>query len=131
MSAFLSPVMQVKFVPSGNAPDASMGLPASRSRHWPTASKFSIAKPIGSIRAWQLAQLGFARCAVIASRIVSVLPASAPSVFKAGMFGGGGGGAADNRFSSTHLPRTTGDVRVAYDVSVRMLPWPSRPPLVL
>ena len=44
------------------------------------------------------------------------------------MFGGGGGGGEPSRFSSTHLPRSTGDVRVAYDVSVRMLPWPSRPP---
>src|SRR5204863_24897 len=79
-------------------------------------------------RRWQTAQAGFARCAVIASRIVSGLPVSALSVLSAGMFAGGGGGAADRRFSSTHLPRTTGDVRVAYDVSVRMLPWPSRPP---
>ena len=30
-------------------------------------------------------------------------------------------------FSSSHLPRTTGEVRVAYEVTVRMLPWPSRP----
>ncbi len=44
------------------------------------------------------------------------------------MFGGGGGGAAASRFSRTHLPRTTGDVRVAYEVNVRMLPWPSKPP---
>ena len=29
--------------------------------------------------------------------------------------------------SITHLPRRTGDVRSATDVSVRMLPWPSRP----
>ena len=115
-------------VPPGSTPDASMRAPASRSRHFPTASKFSIAKPIGSIRAWQLAQAGFARCWVIASRIVSVLPGSAPSVFSAGMFGGGGGGGDASRFSSTHLPRSTGEVRVAYEVSVRMLPWPSRPP---
>ena len=33
-----------------------------------------------------------------------------------------------SRFSRTHLPRSTGEVRVAYDVRVRMLPWPSRPP---
>ena len=30
-------------------------------------------------------------------------------------------------FSSIHLPRITGDVRVEYDVTVRMLPCPSRP----
>ena len=44
------------------------------------------------------------------------------------MSAGGGGGAADSRFSSTHLPRSTGDVRVEYDVIVSTLPWPSRPP---
>ena len=27
----------------------------------------------------------------------------------------------------THLPRSTGDVLLACDVSVRMLPWPSNP----
>ena len=60
--------------------------------------------------------------------IDNMRPGSDPSVLSAGMLGGGGGGAADSRFSRTHLPRTTGDVRVAYEVSVRMLPWPSRPP---
>jgi hypothetical protein len=30
-------------------------------------------------------------------------------------------------FSNTHLPRSTGDVRFAYDVTVRMLPCPRRP----
>ena len=29
--------------------------------------------------------------------------------------------------SITHLPRSTGEVRSATEVSVRMLPWPSRP----
>ena len=87
-----------------------------------------MAKPIGSIRAWQLAHAGLARCRVIASRIVSSSPGLAPVVSSAGISGGGGGGAADNRFSSTHLPRSTGDVRVEYDVIVRTLPCPSRPP---
>ena len=32
-----------------------------------------------------------------------------------GMLSGGGGGGAPSRLSSTHLPRSTGDVRVAYD----------------
>ncbi len=31
-------------------------------------------------------------------------------------------------FSSSHLPRSTGDVRLGYDVTVSRLPWPSRPP---
>ena len=46
----------------------------------------------------------------------------------AGTFGGGGGGGVPRMFSSSHLPRSTGDVRFGYDVTVRMLPWPSRPP---
>ena len=44
--------------------------------------------------------------------------------------GGGGGGGEPRMFSSIHLPRITGEVRVAYEVTVRMLPWPSRPPRV-
>ena len=44
------------------------------------------------------------------------------------MFGGGAGGGVPSRFSRIHLPRTTGDVRSGYDVTVRMLPCPSRPP---
>ncbi len=46
----------------------------------------------------------------------------------AGTSGGGGGGGVPSRFSRIHLPRITGDVRVAYDVTVRMLPCRSRPP---
>ena len=105
-----------------------MGAPASLSRHFPTASKFSIAKPIGSISAWQLAHTGDARCLTVASLIVSLLPGSSLSVLSAGTFGGGGGGGAASRFSSTHFPRTTGDVLAAYEVTVRMLPCPSSPP---
>ena len=41
--------------------------------------------------------------------------------------GGGYGGGVPSRFSSTHLPRETGEVRVATDVTVSMLPCPSRP----
>ena len=40
------------------------------------------------------------------------LPGSLPSVLSAGTFGGGGGGGEASRFSSTYLPRSTGDVRV-------------------
>src|ERR1051325_9185544 len=123
----LRPAIPSNFVPSGNAPDASIGVPASASRQRPTGSKFSMAKPIGSIRAWQLAHAGLARCWIIASRMVSGLPVVLPSVFNAGTFGGGGGGGADNKFSSTHLPRFTGDVRFAYDVFVNRLPRPSSP----
>ena len=37
-------------------------------RHLPIASKFSSAKPSGSICAWQLAQTGFVRCCSMRSR---------------------------------------------------------------
>ena len=45
----------------------------------------------------------------------------------AGTFGGGGGGGVPSSTSITYLPRCTGEVRIAVDVSVRMLPWPSSP----
>ena len=38
------------------------------------------------------------------------------------------GGAAFNKFSSTHFPRTTAEVRFAYDVIVSTLPCASKPP---
>ena len=41
--------------------------------------------------------------------------------------GGGGGGGAPSRFPSTHLPRSTGDVRFGYEVTVNRLAWPSSP----
>src|SRR5262249_24092393 len=93
-----------------------------------SASKFSIAKPIGSIRAWQPAQGGLARCWIMASRMERVVPFSAPSVFSAGTTAGGGGGGDESRFSSTHFPRTTGEVRVAYAVIANKLPCQSTPP---
>ena len=45
----------------------------------------------------------------------------------AGTFGGGAGGGVPSMFSRIHLPRSTGDVRFGYDVTVRMLPCPSSP----
>jgi hypothetical protein len=39
-----------------------------------------------------------------------------------GTFGGGGGGGAPRMLSKRYFPRSTGDVRVAYDVTVRILP---------
>jgi len=47
-------------VPSLVTPVTSMGLPASKVRHLPTASKFSMASPIGSKTLWHAAQLGLA-----------------------------------------------------------------------
>ena len=66
------------------------------------------------------------RCSAIRSRIVrGFCPFSLSS--SAGTSGGGGGGGVPSMFSRIHLPRTTGDVRSACDVSARMLPWPEQP----
>ena len=121
-SACVSPAGPSNFVPSGIAPDASIGAPDSSSvRHLPTPSKFSSAKPSGSIMAWQLAQTAFWRCSAIRSRIERGWVAKLFG-FSSGTLGSGGGGGAPRRFSRIHLPRTTGDVRSAYDVTVSMLP---------
>ena len=57
----------------------------------------------------------------------ALAPCRASFSGSAGTFGGGGGGGVPSMFSSIHLPRSTGDVRFGYDVTVRMLPWPSSP----
>ena len=49
-------------------------------------------------------------------------PSSSSGLSVVSTFGGGGGTGAPRMLSSTHLPRSTGDVRVACDVTVRMLP---------
>ena len=56
-----------------------------------------------------------------------------PFVFsgKGGTFGGGDGGGLPKRFSNIHAPRVTGDVRLGEEVTMRKLPWPSKPLLVL
>ena len=59
-------------------------------------------------------------CSAIRLRTVR-LPSTVLSL-SAGTSGSGGGGGTPIRLSSTHLPRTTGEVLVAYEVTVRMLP---------
>ena len=92
--------------------------------------------------------LGLARRALLAFDIAAVVPAGAtitrakltldmsrtvagspPSSFslRAGTSGGGGGGGEPSRFSNTHLPRTTGDVRFGCEVTSSTLPCPSSP----
>ena len=44
-----------------------------------------------------------------------------------GTTSGGGGGGVPSTFSSTHLPRSTGEVRWACEVTSRMAPLPSSP----
>ena len=70
---------------------------------------------------------GSADDATIRSRIERTFVAKLGGL-SGGTPGGGDGGGVPSRFSRIHLPRTTGDVRSGYDVTVRMLPWPSRPP---
>src|SRR4029077_6989240 len=76
-------------------------------------------------RPWHAAHTALALCTCICSRIESTLPCGA--AFSSGTSGGGGGGGVPSRFSRIHLPRCTTDVRLGYDVTVRMLPCPSRP----
>ena len=87
-------------------------------------SKFSSAKPMGSILAWQAAQDAFARCGSI------LLPhrhrLSDGCLLQRRHVRRGGGGGAPRRFSSTHLPRITGEVRVGYDVTASARPWSTR-----
>ena len=52
-------------------------------------------------------------------------------VLSGGTFCGGGGGGVPTMFSRIHLPRSTGEVRLAYDVTVSTLPWPRIPPRTL
>ena len=71
-------------------PDASIAVPSSStSRHLPMASKFSSAKPSGSIREWQVAHTAFCRCASMRARTDR---GGSPSAFsgKPGTSGGGG-----------------------------------------
>src|SRR5580698_8560012 len=118
------------FVPSHNVAEVSRGTPPSPPslvRHLPSASKFSSAKPIGSISLWQLAQGSFLRCSVICSRKVMILLSPLLSS-SGGTFGGGSGGGVPRIFSSTHTPRLTGDVRkFCTQVSESTLPCPKSP----
>ena len=84
--------------------------PSAASRYLPVPSKCSSARPSGSITAWQLAHVGLRWCIAMRSRSVfGCSPAS--SSFSPGTSGGGGGGGVPRKFSSSHAPRTTGEVR--------------------
>ena len=113
---------------SASVPDASTGVPASSVRHRPIGSKFSSANPSGSIM----------RVAARAGRVLAVLlqplahrrrscrlrrDPAAPARRAAAA-----AAACRGSFSSSHLPRSTGEVRFGYDVTVSRLPWPSSPP---
>ena len=76
------------------------------------ASKFSSAKPSGSITPWQALHDGLARCCSMMARTDS---AFSPSLFSlnASTSGGGAAGGVPSRFSRIHAPRITGAVRLA------------------
>ena len=62
------------------------------------------------------------------SRTESSWPPLAPPVSSsAGTLGGGAGGGDPSSTSITHLPRCTGEVRSATEVSSSTLPWPRMP----
>ena len=83
--------------PVGNAPLASTGPPASLVvRNLPIPSKFSSAKPRGSICEWHVAHTGFFRCCSSRSRTDAGFPPSPRSGSPGTSGGGGGGGAAQD-----------------------------------
>ena len=80
-------------------------------RHFPSASKFSSAKPIGSMSLVATGAgliLAVKRSSARASvRIFADPPAASSS---GGTFGGGSGGGVPRMFSRTQTPRLTGEV---------------------
>ena len=97
----------------------------SASRQPPITSKFSSAKPGGSIRAWHDAQLASDRCLASCWRI-DVAPRVSGS--NAGMSAGGGSGGSPSNRLMTHAPRSTGDEKVPLAVTLSTLAWVSTPP---
>src|SRR5688572_13022082 len=127
ITAFFRSGMPLIVDPSGSVPEESMSKAPSFVRQEPIALKFSIAKPIASIRVWQFAHDGFARCSSM--RFLSVPDEMAFWLSSSsGTLGGGGGGGVPRICSRTQRPRLTGDVRVGFDVTVRIDAWVSRPP---
>ena len=109
-------------VPSTRTPDESIGTPLSVSRHLPIRSKFSSENPIGSMILWQEAQTGCVRCNSSRSRSVLGFFAFGSASRFTSTPGGGSGGGAPRRFCRTHLPRITGDVRVAMERDCQKAP---------
>ena len=118
-------------VPSASSPDASIGAPASLRA--PRADGVEVlereAERVHHLVAARARRVRAVLLHPLAHR--QRLAALARFSSSGGTFGGGGGGGVPSMFSSIHLPRSTGDVRSAYDVTVRMLPWPSRPARVV
>jgi hypothetical protein len=106
----------------------SIGMPFSRCRHLAVTSKLSSARPIGSMNRWHELQVALVRWISIRSRVVSSRPSfAAAAASRSGTSGGGGGGGVPSSTSITHLPRSTGEVRLASDVCTSIEPWPRMP----
>ena len=114
--------------PPGSFPDASISPPSSRVRHLPITSKFSSANPSGSIRDVAGCAGGIAPVPLHLLPRGQLSPVGRAFIERRHAGGGGGGGGEFSRLSRIHLPRSTGDVLAAWDVSSRMLPWVSSPP---
>src|ERR1700679_2609285 len=112
-------------VPTTSSLDESIGVDPSIVLHFPFKSKFSSENPIGSMILWHAAQTGLERCSSIICRSDAAL-LLALSSSSGGTFGGGTGGGVPKTFSRIHLPRATGDVRSATEVTSRKLPRPRR-----
>ena len=90
-------------------------------------SYFSRAKPNGSMRTWQTAQLAALTCFSTCCRIVS-LSSPPSSSGSCGTFAGGRGSFSPSSVSTTQLPRSTGLVRDAPDCLACTLARPRMPP---
>src|SRR2546427_4223467 len=115
--------------PSASTPLPSIFAPLGMAaRHCPTESKFSSAKPGGSMTRWHDAQAGLLRCSSSCSR-TDFGADSVPLMLSSsvGTFGGGGSGRVFRNVRSTYAPRETGEVRVARAEGDRILPCPSEP----
>ena len=60
--------------------------------------------------------------------MVGFLPVAVDASSSFGTSGGAGGAGVPRMLSSTNRPRFTGEVRVGFEVTVRMLAWVSSPP---
>ena len=116
--ASASPATSSKKTPS-SSPETSSGAPFSVLRKAPAPSKFSSARPIGSVIRWQPAQEGLELCTARRSRAVRAFSAS--SSLEKSTFGGGSGTCWHSSSSRIALPRCVGELRTAWELAARKL----------